>query len=148
VSTDLRGSVGLFRILAGDKEKEGDEEEALRGPRVALPRLHDADSWTQQQQQTAHLRELEEANDQLRRELAELGLDYKGVSVQLQAATRLAEELQAKNPDVSKAAADAVAHERAVQDIRNQKARRGRNESGFTHVFSASSLPMSCEHLP
>ena len=115
----------MFQSLFDGQEEEA---EAHGAEREALPRSYSRGEQQQQQQQRQQeeeerrVRELEEANRQLRHELTELGLDYKGVSVQLQAATRLAEELQAQNPDVSKAIADALAHERATQDIRNQKA--------------------------
>lgn len=68
--------------------------------------------------------ELEAENWKLQQQLEELDLDYRGVTVQMHAATRLADELQKENPVVKQAVESAVAVERAAQELRNQKASR------------------------
>eukprot|EP00873_Tetraselmis_striata_P027154 jgi/Tetstr1/447418/TSEL_034852.t2 len=44
-----------------------------------------------------------------------------GLGVQLEAAMRLADELQARHPDVKRAVGEALAGERAAQEVRNRK---------------------------
>jgi chromosome segregation ATPase len=71
--------------------------------------------------QEASIQQLEEEAGELRAQVQERDQEYRGLKVQLEATMRLADELQGAHPDVKRAVSEAVAGERAAQEVRNRK---------------------------